>query len=52
LLVNGKAVKTDTTAGYAFTVNPKKYGKKFTVRVRAYDKAGNVKYSSTRTYKR
>jgi hypothetical protein len=52
LLVNGKVVKTDTAAGYAFTVNPKKYGKKFTVRVRAYDKAGNVKYSSTRTYKR
>lgn len=52
LLVNGKVVKTDTTAGYSFTVNPKKYGKKFTVRVRAYDKAGNVKYSSTRTYKR
>ncbi|MEU7909182.1 Ig-like domain-containing protein [Actinoplanes sp. NPDC049118] len=52
LLVNGKVVKTDTTAGYSFTVNPKKYGKKFTVRVRAYDKAGNVRYSSTRTYKR
>jgi hypothetical protein len=52
LLVNGKVVTTDTKAGYSFTVNPKKYGKKFTVRVRAYDKAGNVKYSSTRTYKR
>jgi archaellum component FlaF (FlaF/FlaG flagellin family) len=52
LLINGEVVKTDTTVGYTFTVNPKKYGKKFTVRVRAYDKAGNVKYSSTRTYKR
>jgi hypothetical protein len=52
LLVNGKVVKTDTAAGYSFTVNPKKYGKKFTVRIRAYDKAGNVTYSSTRTYKR
>ncbi|MET8147591.1 Ig-like domain-containing protein [Actinoplanes sp. NPDC049668] len=52
LLVNGKVVATDTKAGYSFTVNPKKYGKKFTVRVRAYDKAGNVKYSSTRTYRR
>ncbi|WP_045740138.1 Ig-like domain-containing protein [Actinoplanes rectilineatus] len=52
LLVNGKVVKTDSKAGYAFTVNPKKYGKKFTVRLRAYDKAGNVKYTATRTYKR
>nr|BFE67138.1 hypothetical protein GCM10020092_004390 [Actinoplanes digitatis] len=52
LLVNGKVVTTDTKASYSFTVNPKKYGKKFTVRVRAYDKAGNVRYSSTRTYKR
>ncbi|GAA4594765.1 hypothetical protein BJY16_001428 [Actinoplanes octamycinicus] len=52
LLVNGKVVATDTRAGYAFTLNPKKYGKKFTVRLRAYDKAGNVKYSPTRTYRR
>jgi chitodextrinase len=51
LVINGKVVKTATTAGYTFTVNPKKYGIKFTVQVRAYDKAGNVKYSSTRTYK-
>jgi len=33
-------------------VNPKKYGRKFTVRIRAYDKAGNVRYTSARTYKR
>ncbi|MEU4214077.1 Ig-like domain-containing protein [Actinoplanes sp. NPDC026623] len=53
LLVNGKVVKTDATAGYSFTVNPAKYGKTFTVRVRAYDRAGNTRYSSTtRTYKR
>ncbi|HWS31708.1 MAG TPA: Ig-like domain-containing protein [Actinoplanes sp.] len=52
LLVNGKVVATDRTAGYSFTVNPKKYGKKFTVRVRAYDKAGNLRYSAARTYKR
>lgn len=52
LLVNGKVAATDTKAGYSFTVNPKKYGKKFTVRLRAYDKAGNVKYTVTRTYKR
>ncbi|MEV6298007.1 Ig-like domain-containing protein [Actinoplanes sp. NPDC051861] len=52
LLVNGKVVATDATAAYSFTVNPKKYGKKFTVRVRAYDRAGNVRYGVTRTYRR
>ncbi|MFB9332996.1 Ig-like domain-containing protein [Actinoplanes octamycinicus] len=52
LLVNGKVVKTDTKAGYTFKINPKKYGKKFTVRLRAYDRAGNVTYTVTRTYRR
>jgi Bacterial Ig domain/Bacterial Ig-like domain len=52
LLVNGKAVATDTKTAYSFTVNPKKYGKKFTVQLRAYDKAGNVKYTTKRTYRR
>ncbi|MFC7531441.1 Ig-like domain-containing protein [Actinoplanes sp. GCM10030250] len=52
LLVNGKAVATDTRSTYKFTLNPKKYGKKFTVRLRAYDRAGNVKYTTTRTYRR
>ncbi|MBB4767428.1 Ig-like domain-containing protein [Amorphoplanes digitatis] len=52
LLVNGKVVATDTKAAYAFKLNPKKYGKKFTVQLRAYDKAGNAKYSTKRTYRR
>ncbi|WP_189332159.1 Ig-like domain-containing protein [Actinoplanes ianthinogenes] len=52
LLVNGKVVATDFTAGYHFTLNPKRYGKKFTVQLRAYDKAGNVTYSTKRTYRR
>ncbi|MEU4622345.1 Ig-like domain-containing protein [Actinoplanes sp. NPDC023801] len=52
LLVNGKVVVTDTTVAYSFTLNPKKYGKKFTVQIRAYDKAGNVRYSPKRTYRR
>ncbi|WP_433296244.1 Ig-like domain-containing protein [Actinoplanes sp. CA-030573] len=52
LLVNGKVIATDTKAAYSFTVNPKKYGKKFTVQIRAYDKAGNVKYTAKRTYRR
>lgn len=52
LLVNGKVVATDTKAGYSFTLNPKKYGKKFTVQLRAYDKAGNVKTLGKVTYRR
>ncbi|MGW4942998.1 Ig-like domain-containing protein [Actinoplanes sp. NPDC004185] len=52
LLINGKVAQTDAKAGYSFTVNPKKYGKKFTMRFRAYDKAGNTSYTPTRTYKR
>jgi hypothetical protein len=52
LLVNGKVAATDSTAGYRFTINPRKYGKKFTVQLRAYDWAGNVKYSGKRTYRR
>ncbi|AGL13701.1 Ig-like domain-containing protein [Actinoplanes sp. N902-109] len=52
LLVNGKVAATDTKAGYQFTLNPKKYGKKFTVQLRAYDKAGNVRYSAKRSYSR
>jgi hypothetical protein len=45
-------VKTDTTAGYTFGINPKKYGKKFTMRFRVYDRAGNVRYTPVRTYQR
>ncbi|MFC7530605.1 Ig-like domain-containing protein [Actinoplanes sp. GCM10030250] len=52
LLVNGKVVATDTKAGYRFVLNPKKYGKTFKVQLRAYDKAGNVRYSTKRTYRR
>ncbi|GLW35136.1 Ig-like domain-containing protein [Actinoplanes regularis] len=52
LLVNSKLVTSDTRAGYAFTLNPKKYGKTFTVKLRAYDRAGNIRYTSQRTYHR
>ncbi|WP_158319323.1 Ig-like domain-containing protein [Actinoplanes xinjiangensis] len=52
LLINGKVVRTDTTAGYTFAINPKKYGKKFTMRFRTYDRAGNVRYTTSRTYQR
>jgi hypothetical protein len=52
LLINGKVIAVDRKAGYTFTFNPKKYGKKFTVQLRAYDQAGNAKYSSKRSYRR
>jgi hypothetical protein len=52
LLVNGKVVATDRKAAYAFTLNSGKYGTKFTVQLRAYDQAGNVKYSTKRTWRR
>ncbi|MEU4559274.1 Ig-like domain-containing protein [Actinoplanes sp. NPDC023936] len=52
LLVNGKVVATDSKAAYTFSVNTKKYGKKIKVQMRAYDKAGNVTTTSTRTWYR
>lgn len=52
LLINGKVVATDTTAAYKFSINTKKYGKKLKVRLRVYDRAGNVTTTSTRTWYR
>ncbi|GLY05907.1 MULTISPECIES: Ig-like domain-containing protein [Actinoplanes] len=50
LLVNGKAVATDTKAAYKFTLNTAKYGKTIKVQLRAYDKAGNLRKTTTRTW--
>lgn len=52
LVINGKIVATDTTSGYSFSINTTKYGKKFNVQLRAYDKAGNSSTTSTRTWHR
>jgi hypothetical protein len=52
LMVNGKVVATDTTAAYQFSINTKKYGKTLKVRLRVYDRAGNVTTTSTRTWYR
>ncbi|BBH65752.1 hypothetical protein ACTI_24370 [Actinoplanes sp. OR16] len=52
LLVNGKVVAVDKKAAYKFSLNTKKYGKKIKVQLRAYDKAGNLTTSSTRTWYR
>jgi hypothetical protein len=52
LLINGKVVAKDTRAAFTFSVNPRKYGKKIKVKIRGYDKAGNVTTTSTRTWRR
>ncbi|GLW30046.1 Ig-like domain-containing protein [Actinoplanes regularis] len=52
LLINGKKVAVDYRAGWGFTIDPKKYGKSFTVQLRVYDRAGNSKLTTKRTYRR
>ncbi|MFC4065538.1 S8 family serine peptidase [Actinoplanes subglobosus] len=52
LIVNGKVVATDRTAGYVLSFKVASQKKTMKVRIRAYDKAGNVKYTTIRTYYR
>ncbi|GIE87308.1 Ig-like domain-containing protein [Actinoplanes regularis] len=52
LLINGKNVAIDYRAGWGFTIDPKKYGKSFTVQLRVYDRAGNSRLTTKRTYRR
>ncbi|MCA2217411.1 Ig-like domain-containing protein [Jidongwangia harbinensis] len=52
LLVNGKVAGRDTRSGYAFTLDTARQKKTMKVRVRAYDRAGNVRYTSSRTWYR
>jgi hypothetical protein len=52
LLVNGKIVQRYAGSTHRFAVQTWKYGKSMTVRVRAYDKAGNVRYAPARKWYR
>ena len=52
LLINGKVVARDVKAGYAFSIDTRKYGKKIKFQLRAYDKAGNVRVTTARTWRR
>ncbi|MBO3740761.1 Ig-like domain-containing protein [Actinoplanes flavus] len=52
LLINGKVVAKDLKAGYAFSINTKRYGKTIKFQLRAYDRAGNVTTTAVRTWKR
>ncbi|WP_436535940.1 Ig-like domain-containing protein [Actinoplanes sp. HUAS TT8] len=51
LLVNGTPVAT-AASRYAFALRPARYGKQFTVQLRAYDRAGNVRTTNRLTYRR
>ncbi|MEU4217072.1 Ig-like domain-containing protein [Actinoplanes sp. NPDC026623] len=51
LLINDKVVAKDTKASYAFSVNPKRYGKKIKIQIRGYDKAGNATTTTARTWR-
>ncbi|MEV6306039.1 S8 family serine peptidase [Actinoplanes sp. NPDC051861] len=52
LWINGKLVQWDWTSGYAFSIKTSKYGKTLKVQLRAQDRVGNIRYLSTRTWKR
>ncbi|MBB2944876.1 hypothetical protein FB565_004609 [Actinoplanes lutulentus] len=52
LIINGKVVAKDVKSGYVLSVNTKNQKKTMKVRVRAYDKLGNVTYTSIRTWYR
>jgi hypothetical protein len=52
LLVNGKVVATDAKAGYVLSYKVSGQKRTMKVRIRAYDKAGNVRYTTIRTYYR
>ncbi|MEV0896981.1 Ig-like domain-containing protein [Actinoplanes sp. NPDC049802] len=52
LLVNGKVVARDAKAAYVLAFNASKQKKTMKVQVRAYDRFGNVTYTTTRTWYR
>ncbi|BCY04978.1 Ig-like domain-containing protein [Actinoplanes sp. L3-i22] len=52
MLVNGKVVARDTHSAYLLSVNTAKQSKTMKIQIRAYDKMGNVRYASTRTWYR
>jgi hypothetical protein len=52
LLINGKVAATDRTAAYQFSVVASRQPRTMRIQVRAYDSAGNVKYTPARTWTR
>ncbi|GAA2515933.1 S8 family serine peptidase [Pilimelia columellifera] len=51
LLVNGRVVARDYTSGYAMRVNTDRFGRKLTVALRAVDRAGNSRITSSRAWR-
>ncbi|HET9516295.1 MAG TPA: S8 family serine peptidase [Actinoplanes sp.] len=52
LLVDGRVVSRHEGASHTFGVDTSRYGRRMTVRARAYDRAGNVRYTPIRTWYR
>ncbi|MFI1992531.1 S8 family serine peptidase [Actinoplanes sp. NPDC020271] len=52
VLVNGKVVATDTRSAYLLSVNTAKQAKTMKIQIRAYDRLGNLRYTSARTWYR
>ncbi|WP_091556208.1 GDSL-type esterase/lipase family protein [Micromonospora pattaloongensis] len=52
LIVNGRVVARDTTASYYLPVNTARQPRTMYVQVRAYDHAGNVRYTPTIVWRR
>jgi hypothetical protein len=52
LLVDGKVVSRDVTPGYVLSFRASKQKKTMKVQVRAYDKLGNARWTTTRTWYR
>jgi thermitase len=52
LIVDGKVVQRFAGTSHRFSVATARYGKSMTVRVRAYDRAGNVSITPARTWYR
>jgi thermitase len=52
LLVDGKVAARHVGTAHTFTVDTSKYGASVSVRVRAFDRAGNLRYTPIRTWYR
>jgi thermitase len=52
LIVNGQIIQRFAGTSHRFSVPTWRFGKTMTVRVRAYDRAGNVSYTPSRTWHR
>jgi subtilisin family serine protease len=52
LLINGKAARRDAVAPHRFRLSVAKWPRTMQIQARAYDRAGNVRSTATRTWRR